>query len=77
MAKSLIAKLSIGSVLVLFGVLMLHKGVAVMDLDFEFFSESLSTWSEFSPYLLLGFVSSFFGFSLFFSSLSRLSNENL
>ncbi|MFB2659672.1 hypothetical protein [Shewanella mangrovisoli] len=77
MAKSVIAKLSIGSILVLFGVLMLHKGIAVMDLDFEFLAESLSAWTEFTPYLLLGFVSGFFGFSLFFSSLGRLNNENL
>lgn len=77
MAKSVTAKLSIGSVLVLFGVLMLHKGVTVMDLDFEFISESLSGWTEFTPYLLTGFVSGFFGFSLFFSSLGRLDNENL
>lgn len=77
MDKRVIAKLSIGSVLVLFGVLMLHKGVTVMDLDLEFFAESLGTWTEFTPYLLLGFVSGFFGFSLFFSSLTRLNSENL
>ncbi|WP_185266476.1 hypothetical protein [Halopseudomonas xiamenensis] len=77
MDKRVIAKLSIGSVLVLFGVLMLHKGVTVMDLDLEFFAESLGTWTEFTTYLLLGFVSGFFGFSLFFSSLTRLNSENL
>ncbi len=77
MAKSIIAKLSIGSVLVLFGVLMLHKGVTLMDLDLEFFTDSLGAWTEFTPYLLLGFASGFFGFLLFFSSLARLNNENL
>jgi uncharacterized membrane protein HdeD (DUF308 family) len=77
MAKAVIAKLSTGSILVLFGVLMLHKGITIMDLDFEFFAESLSTWAEFTPYLLLGFVSGFFGFALFFSSLNRLNNENI
>jgi uncharacterized membrane protein len=74
MAKSVIFKISIGSILVLFGVLMLHKGVVVMDLDLEFIAESLSAWTEFTPYLLLGFVSGFFGFTLFFSSLTRLNN---
>jgi hypothetical protein len=74
MAKSIIAKLSMGSILVLFGVLMLHKGIAVMDLDLEFVAESLSAWTEFTPYLVLGFISGFIGFSLFFSSLNRLSN---
>jgi uncharacterized membrane protein HdeD (DUF308 family) len=77
MAKSVIAKLSIGSILVLFGVLMLHKGITVMDLDFEFFAESLGTWTEFTPYLLLGFMSGFFGFALFFSAVTRINNENL
>lgn len=77
MAKSVIAKLSIGGILVLFGVLMLHKGVTIMDLDFEFITESLSTWTEFTPYLLIGFISGFLGFSLFFTSLARLNNENL
>lgn len=77
MAKSVIAKLSIGSVLVLFGVLMLHKGISIMDLDFEFVSESLSTWTEFTPYLLLGFASGFCGFVLFFASLANLNNEKL
>lgn len=77
MAKSVVAKLSIGGVLVLFGILMLHKGITVMDLDFEFIAESLSSWTEFTPYLLLGFLSGFVGFSLFFTSLAKLNNENL
>lgn len=77
MAKSIISNISIGSILVLFGVLMLHKGITVMDLDFEFIAESLSAWTEFTPYLLLGFVSGFFGFSLFFTSLTRLNNGNI
>lgn len=76
MAKSVIIKLSIGAVMVLFGILMLHKGVTVMDLDFEFIAESLSAWTEFTPYLLLGFISGFFGFSLFFASLIKLNNRN-
>ena len=77
MAKSVIIKLSIGGMLVLFGILMLHKGVTVMDLDLEFIAESLAAWTEFTPYLLLGFMSGFFGFSLFFTSLAKLNDENL
>lgn len=75
MAKSIIFKLSIGAVLVLFGVLMLHKGVMVMDLDLEFLAESFGEWTEFAPYLLLGFVFGVVGFALFFSSLSQVGNE--
>lgn len=74
MTKSIITKLSIGAILVLFGVLMLHKGITIMDLDLEFVAESLSAWTEFTPYLFLGFVSGFIGFALFFSSLARLNN---
>ena len=77
MPKSVIAKLSIGSVLILFGILMLHKGVVVMDLDLEFLAESLEAWTEFTPYLLLGVISGFFGFFLFFRSLEKFGNENL
>jgi hypothetical protein len=77
MAKSVIVKLSVGGVLILFGIFMFHKGVTVMDLDFEFIAESMSAWTEFTPYLLLGALSTFFGFSLFFTSLARLNNVNL
>lgn len=77
MVKAIIVKLSIGSVLILFGILMLHKGVTVMDLDFEFIVESLGAWTEFTPYLLLGFISGFFGFSLFFTSLAQFNDSEL
>jgi hypothetical protein len=77
MARKIVTKLSLGAVLILFGILMLHKGVTVMDLDLEFIGESLSGWTEFLPYLLLGFATGYFGFSLFFASLGRLNDENL
>ena len=77
MAKMIVTKMSIGAVIVLFGILMLHKGVTVMELDFEFISDSLGEWAEFTPYLLVGFVSCFLGFMLFFSALVKVGHENL
>ena len=70
-------RLSSGAVLILLSVLFLHKGVSVMDLDFEFIAESFSDWSIYTPYLLIGLVSGFFGFNLFFTGLSNVQNSNL
>ena len=67
-------KLSSGAVLILLSVLFLHKGVSVMDLDFEFISESLSSWTMYTPYLFIGLVAGFFGFNLFFTGLSKFEN---
>ena len=67
-------KLSSGAVLILLSVLFLHKGVSVMDLDFEFIAESFSNWTMYTPYIAIGLLSGFFGFNLFFTGLSKFEN---
>ncbi len=72
-------KMSIGLTLTVLAVLLLYKFVKVIDLDLEFFLESIVSLYESSMYLILGLSLGVCGMSIFLNELmiyeERISNK--